>query len=475
MKKQFLTIGLAILSVIGANAQANDPVVMKINGKDVTRSEFEYNFNKNNTDGVVDKKGLEEYIDLFINYKLKVEAALDDKLDTLTSFNQEFHQYRDQQIKPLLITPGSEDREVREYYDNMVKSLEGHDLYLPAHIFLHLGQNASEADRQAAKTRIDSIYQALQAGANFDELARKHSDDKQTAQRGGVIQWIGPHQLLPEMEKAVYSLSDSGQVAEPLLSTVGYHIIQLKGRKPVETFETLEPQIRNFLIQRGMRDRLAQQATEEMAKQRNMTVEQLLDVVTAEESAKDDELKYLVQEYHDGLLLFEECTRKVWEPAAKDSTGLASYFKKNKKRYAYEKPHFNGMLYHCRKQADVKAVQKLLKGVDKAQWTKTVREALNKDSICVRMELKDFVQGQNAFVDSLAFKQKNVKAKPRKDYPYSGVVGQLNKKGPAKWTDVSADVVADYQAMREAEFVAELRKRYKVEVYRDVLQTVNKH
>lgn len=475
MKKQFLTIGLAILSVIGANAQANDPVVMRINGKDVTRSEFEYNFNKNNTDGVVDKKGLEEYVDLFINYKLKVEAALDDKLDTLTSFNQEFHQYRDQQIKPLLVTPESEEREVRNYYDNMVKSLEGHDLYLPAHIFVHLGQNASEADRQAAKARIDSIYQALQAGADFEELARKHSDDKQTGMRGGVIQWIGPHQLLPEMEKAVYALTDSGQIAEPLLSTVGYHIIQLKGRKPVETFETLEPQIRNFLIQRGMRDRLAQQATEEMAKQRNLSVEQLLDAVTAEECAKDDELKYLVQEYHDGLLLFEECTRKVWEPAAKDSTGLANYFKKNKKRYAYEKPHFNGMLYHCRQQADVKAVKKLLKGVDKAQWTKTVRESFNKDSICVRMELKDFVQGQNPFVDSLVFKVKSGKLRPRKDYPHSGVVGQVMKKGPAKWTDVSADVVADYQAMREAEFVAELRKRYKVEVYQDVLQTVNKH
>ena len=49
------------------------------------------------------------------------------------------------------------------------------------------------------------------------------------------------------------------------------------------------------------------------------------------------------------------------------------------------------------------------------------------------------------------------------------------KKGPARWTDVSADVVADYQAMREAEFVEELRRRYKVEVFEDVLKTVNKH
>ena len=95
-----------------AIAQSADPVVMKINGKDVTRSEFEYNFNKNNTDGVIDKKSVEEYAELFINYKLKVEAALDAKFDTLSSYQQEFRSYRDQQIRPLLVTPEAEEAEV---------------------------------------------------------------------------------------------------------------------------------------------------------------------------------------------------------------------------------------------------------------------------------------------------------------------------------------------------------------------------
>lgn len=55
-------------------ARELDPVVMRINGKDVTRSEFEYNINKNNGEDVVDKKTVDEYVDLFVNYKLKVEA-----------------------------------------------------------------------------------------------------------------------------------------------------------------------------------------------------------------------------------------------------------------------------------------------------------------------------------------------------------------------------------------------------------------
>lgn len=475
LKKLLFTFHFSLFALLCAQAQSNDPIVMRINGKPVTRSEFEYNYNKNNTDGVVDKKDLEEYVELFINYKLKVEAAIDDKLDTLSSYQTEFRQYRDQQIKPLLVPVGAEEKEIRNYYDNMLKSLEGHDLYLPAHIFVHLGQNASADETAAAKIRIDSIYAALKAGASFEELAGKHSDDKQTAMRGGVIQWIGPHQLLPEMEKVVYSLRDSGEVAPPVLSTVGYHIIQLKGRKPFEAYATLRPQIAQFLEQRGLHEQLAQQAVDSLVKVRNISAEEVMDQETDKACAKDDELKYLVQEYHDGLLLFEECTRKVWEPAAKDTVGIEKFFKKNKKKYAWERPHFNGMVYHCRQQADVDGVKKLLKGVDAKNWTKTVREKFNKDSVTVRMEQKLFALGDNAFADSLVFGQKTGKVKPRKDFPHSGAVGVVLKKGPAKWTDVSADVVADYQAKREEEFVAELRKRYKVEVYQDALKTVNNH
>ena len=77
---------------------------MTINGNPVLRSEFEYSYNKNNSEGVIDKKTIDEYVDLFINYKLKVAAALDAKLDTATSFKQEFAMYRDQQVRPTLVT-----------------------------------------------------------------------------------------------------------------------------------------------------------------------------------------------------------------------------------------------------------------------------------------------------------------------------------------------------------------------------------
>lgn len=465
-----------LLSAIPLMAQS-DPVVMKINGKNVTRSELEYNYNKNNSEDVLDKKDLKEYVDLFINYKLKVEAALDDHLDTLTSYRKEFRQYRDQQVRPMLVAKGAEEKEIRDYYTRMVASLEGHDLYLPAHIFVHLGQNASDEVKAAGKARIDSIYNVLKKNSfiQFDEMARQHSDDRQTGQRGGVIQWIGPHQILPEMEEVVYALKDSGDVSQPFLSTVGYHIVQLKGRKQIESFDELRPQIERYLQQTGLAERLAQQAVDSIVRATGLTEEQVMDAETERLSQKDEELKYLVQEYHDGLLLFEECTNRVWGPASKDTTGIVKFFKKNKKKYAWEKPHFRGMVFHCRRACDVAGVKALLQGVDESKWTQTIREKYNKDSVCVRMEQKMFALGDNAFCDSLAFNAPTGKTRPRKDFPFSGVVGKLLPKGPEEWTDVSSDVVADYQAMREQEFVATLRKRYKVEVYKDVLKTVNNH
>ena len=104
MKKILFSLALSALTLTAA-AQ-NDPIVMRIGDVPVTRSEFEYNYNKNNSEGVIDKKNVEEYAQLFVNYKLKVLAALDDHLDTLSSYQKEFRQYRDQQIRPLLVPEG---------------------------------------------------------------------------------------------------------------------------------------------------------------------------------------------------------------------------------------------------------------------------------------------------------------------------------------------------------------------------------
>ncbi len=474
MKKTLL---LLLILACGSSLHAeDDPVVMRVNGQPVTRSEFEYNYNKNNAEGVVDKKSVEEYAELYADYKLKVQAAKDAHLDTLSSFLKEFRLYRDQQIRPLLIPAGAIDSECRSYYDRILASLEGKELLQVAHIFLRVPQNATPQEQEAVKVRIDSVYAALQAGADFAELAKQVSQEPQTAARGGVLPWIGPNQTLKEFEDVAYSL-EVGQYSQPFLSTVGYHVVKLLAKKPLESYEQLKPNIQRYLESQGLENQLSASVLDSMAQQSGSqkTVEQILDEETERLCAQDLNLKYLVQEYYEGLLLFEECSREVWEPAKTDTVGIQKYFKANKKKYAWSEPHFRGMVYYCQNAKDVKAVKKAVKKVDESRWTATVRDLFNKDSVTVRMERRMFTKGENAQVDRLALKDKKAVVKEMKDYPYVAVVGKVLKKGPAEWTDVSNQVVSDYQRYREEAFVGELRKRYQVEIDADVLKTVNKH
>lgn len=476
-RNYYLFSFLFSLLSLSAFAQENDPIVMRINGKNVPRSEFEYHFNKNNTDEVIDRKSVDEYVELFIDYKLKVEAALDAKLDTLSSYQQEFRSYRDQQIRPLMVTPEAEEAEVRAYYENMLSQLEGKQLIQPAHIFVRVPQQSSADQQAAAKARIDSIYSVIIGGQDFAEVAARTSEDPSTAQRGGIIGWIGPHQLLKEIEDAAYALQ-VGEMGQPLQSTVGWHILKLMDQKPLEPYDTLAPRIRTFLEARGMRDRIADTMVDSLAKASGgqKTVQQVLDEQAEHFAAQDQELKYLIQEYHDGLLLYEICQRQVWEPAAKDTAALESYFKKNKKAYAFDKPHYTGALLQAQSPALLKQVQKALKKQkDESRWADLVKTQFNKDSVQVRFERRMFTQGDNALVDSLVFKVRQGKTKLNPRYPAVGVQGRMLKKGPAYWYDVSSQVVADYQALKEQEFVEELRRRYKVEVFKDAIATVNKH
>ena len=184
MKKLFLLASLFMCAA--ANAQTvDDPVIMTVNGEPVLRSECEYSYNKNNSEGVIDKKSIDEYVDLFINYKLKVCAALDAKMDTMKSFINEFHQYRDQQLRPLMVTDDDMEAEARKVYDETVKHIGPDGLIKTSHILLRVEQQAPQADWDAAKLRADSIYKALKNGADFAEMATKFSQDPGSARQGG--------------------------------------------------------------------------------------------------------------------------------------------------------------------------------------------------------------------------------------------------------------------------------------------------
>ncbi len=455
-------------------AQSDDPTVMTINGQPVTRSEFEYSYNKNNAEGVIDKKTVDEYAELFVNYKLKVAAALDARLDTLLSFRKEFAQYRDQQIRPTLITDDDVEREAKKIYETTKAGIGERGLIHPAHIFLHVAQQAPQAEVDKAKARIDSIYAALKGGAKFEELAINLSQDLGSARNGGLLPWISPNQTLKEFEDKAYELQP-GEMSQPFLSPAGYHIVLMKERKQLEPYDSLRNNILRFIEQRNIRERIIDSKIDTLTKMASVSKEELMDNMADSLQTIDPELKNLIREYHDGLLLYEISNREVWEKASKDEAALAAYFNKNKKKYVWDEPRFKGMAYHVKVAEDVKAVKDCVKKLKFDEWADALRKTFNNDSIIrIRVEKGLFKKGDNALIDHEVFKV-DTTATPVKDYPIDATYGKILKKGPEDYTDVRGLVTADYQDELEKEWVAGLRRKYAVEINREVLNTVNKH
>lgn len=467
---------LALLFCGSMSYAQNDPTVMTINGEPVSRSEFEYSYNKNNGDNVLDKKSVADYVELFINYKLKVVAAKEARLDTLSSFKNEFAGYRDQQIRPSFITDADVETEARKIYVETQQRVDAQGgLVKPAHILMLLPQKATKAQEETAARRIDSIYQALKAGADFDALARNLSDDKGSARNGGELPWIQHGQTLKEFEDVAFSLK-KGEMSKPFLSPAGYHIVLLKDKGNFFPYDSVRADIIKFIDQRGLREQLIDKKLADISSHSvtPKTPEQVLDERRMELERQDPNLKNLIREYYDGLLVFEISNKTVWEKAAQDEVGLEAFFKKNKKRYTWEEPRFKGIAYHVKDKKDVKAVKDAVKGLPFSQWTEKLRTTFNNDSILrIRVEKGIFKKSDNAWVDARIFKKGTV-PQPVKDFPISAVYGK-KLKAPQEMEDVRALVVTDYQETLEKEWVEQLRKKYVVKVDDAVLKTVNNH
>ena len=457
-------------------AQTDDPVVMTIAGENVPRSEFEYSYNKNNTDGVIDKKTVEEYVDLFVNYKLKVRAALDARIDTTTAYRKEFAQYRDQQVLPSFVTDDDMLAEAHQVYDQTVRNIGPDGLVMAGHILIRIPQKATDAQQKDARRRIDSVYTALQAGADFEALAKQVSQDPGSAARGGMLGWFSRNQMVKEFEDAAFALQP-GEISKPVQSPFGWHIIKMKERKQLEPFDVHKESILRFMEQRGARNAISERKIDAIVKASDgsITREQLMEEKTDSLASVDPALRYLIKEYHDGLLLYEISNRTIWDKAAKDDEALALYFKKNKKKYNWDEPRFKGIAYHVKQQSDVKAVAKCVKKLKFDEWNEALRKTFNNDSIIrIRVEKGVFKKGDNALVDREEFKVKDVKVDSVKGYPIDATYGKMLKK-PQDYTDVRGLVVADLQDEMERLWVADLRKKYPVTINEEVLKTINKH
>ncbi|NDV46070.1 hypothetical protein D0T49_03315 [Paludibacter sp. 221] len=203
----------------------NDPVLMEINGNPVTKSEFEYIYNKNNSTNSIDKKTLNEYVDLFVNFKLKVEEAKAQGLDTTAAFIKEYNGYRSQLARPYLVDKKAEEAVVEEAYNRMKEDIE------VSHILIRIPfEGATAADTLAAWKKIKNVEKRLKK-EKFDKVAREVSEDQSAAENSGYLGWISAFNTIYPFETVAYN-TPVGATSAPVRTVVGYHIIKVHNRRP---------------------------------------------------------------------------------------------------------------------------------------------------------------------------------------------------------------------------------------------------
>ncbi|MDR1544809.1 MAG: peptidylprolyl isomerase [Prevotellaceae bacterium] len=646
MKIRHLVLAFgAAFAVFGAKAQNSDPVLMKIGNQTVTKSEFEYIYFKNNSANSLDKKNLDEYVELFKKFKLKVIEAEALGLDTLPSFKREFNGYRSQLTEPYLSDTSVEEKLAEEAYNRLSQDIE------ISHILLQLPREATPADTLAAYNKALEICKRLQkedfakvadetsqdpsvtrnhgyigwltgqmvayqlekamyevpvskisapvrvpygyhiikilnkrpavgkvdvahimkkfpenatpeqqqqvyneiveiektlTKDNFAEKAKQFSDDKGSARNGGDLGFFGLNRMVPEFEKEAFALKEKGEISKPVKTQFGWHILMLIDKKGIGTFDELKPEIlkqfKNDERKNAGRKALAQKVKKEygyefyqpafdeifsyaqkyvntdtvflsgstkfqkplfkigaktvpqekyiyyvytkakseidsapedvLAKINDFIDEELIAYEDSQLEKKYPDLKNLLQEYHDGILLFNISNEKVWDKAVRDKEGLQEYFEQNKKNYVWNIPHFKGRVFFCTDKNTAKEVEKTVKKLPVDSVASYLAKRVNKDSVLVDSQYGLWKKGDNKAIDKYGFKDKKADFTPNEKFPYVFILGKVLDKMPENYTDVRGAVTSDYQNFLEDEWLKLLFEKYPIDINQSVLREV---
>lgn len=212
-----------------STSSAPDPVLLTIGGKPTTVGEFNQVYRKNllvadTTGGTATPR---QYLDLFVNYKLKVRAAEARGLDTTQAFREELATYRQQAAQSFLTDKAATEALLREAYERMKEEINA------SHLLVSVPANAAPADTLAAYQKAMALRERLLNGEDFAALARANSGDASAAQNGGNLGWFTALQMVYPFESAAYRL-DKGKVSLPVRTQFGYHLIRVNDRRAAQ-------------------------------------------------------------------------------------------------------------------------------------------------------------------------------------------------------------------------------------------------
>ena len=572
-------------------------VLMTINGKSVSAEEFLYIYEKNNQAGAIDPKTMDEYLDMFINFKLKVAEAESQGIDTTESFKKELKGYRAQATPKYLQDEAAMDSLVEMSWRHMAKDRRA------AHIAIQCPMNASAEDVAAARAKIDEALERVTIGKGvmkgkgkkaklvrqkveaFDVVAKELSTDPSVQQTGGELGWITPFRYVYPLEEAVYNTpvgeisnvfrtqygfhivlveeerdhmevkashimkmvpADSldaikkaeidsiykrlkeenermkevfaetakresddrgssprggelgwfgkgmmvkpfedaafgmgvGEISAPVRSQYGWHILYKEGERGIQPLDSMRTQI----LRQVQRDERAQEAEKSFVRKTRAEYHLPAEMTDAEVKTYADEhleekypeLRHLVQEYHDGILLFEVSLREVWDKAAKDTAGLEAFFKANKKKYTWAAPRWKGYLIQAKDKSSTKAAKAIIQSAGADSVQSYIAKRVNCDSVTyVKVQHGLWEKGKNAAIDKFGFKDKKATFTPSEELPIVECVGK-KLKAPEVWSDEKGKVTTDYQDYLEAEWVKKLREKYEVKINQEVWEKIRK-
>ncbi len=469
--RRILSCTVAVLLGMPLLAQV-DPVVMTVNGYDVTQSEFEYFFEKNNIETKVTKKTVRQYADLYLNFKLKVQAALDEGLDKSESFLSEYKMCRDMQAEDYVIDYDFLEEVARNSYEQSLIEIGEPGL-------MHVFVMSATPDANVGRTLDDcfeqmkSVYEKLQAGGSFQDLAKEYSTDNLAAS-GGEAGWLAANQMPDDIADIILSL-EPGQYSEPFVSNRTAFIVMLDARRDLGTYEDNRDDIYDWMRDNGTFDKAKQRRANEYAARLGWTERDDAAVARLDSTLEEVEPDFgnISREYHDGLLVFDISNREIWERVSNHPEELNTYFEAHRKQFNFDKPCFKGMVLFCQKEEDFNELKAILEKQDMSEWVNSIL-AFNSNGIKVRVlrsssETDLFRQGQNEYVDKVVFGQGEYK--PMNGFPYVNVVGRVLKQ-PDSISDVAAEVSEEYQKYLENEWIKRLKSKYKYKINKKALKKV---
>jgi peptidyl-prolyl cis-trans isomerase SurA len=227
--RNILAFCLTFCLVAIANAQTDDlkaKTLFSVDGEKVTAEEYMAVYNKNRDVGEnIDPKTPKEYLDLYINFKLKVHKAKELGRDTMPKFLKEYRSYREQLAEPYLSDNAVTEELVREAYQR-----EKYDVRA-SHIMVSLEPNATPADTAEAYNKIIKLKESIEAGLDFEAVAKESSADKYSAERGGDLGYFTVFNMVYPFESAAYN-TPVGEISKPVRSQYGYHIVKTTDKRP---------------------------------------------------------------------------------------------------------------------------------------------------------------------------------------------------------------------------------------------------